>query len=171
MFGIQTEEGVWEWERLFKFKWWKTECFRQTENSQTCPPRSSLTGVYLINCSYNYQSSGHQRYSAAHDPHLRLCSLTQLLAVLQRGRRQTCDPAGVTPEVLLLRCRRNMPHLHRRISATWAEVEEEGTRNVNLQWEMSDENNSVWISRGARDSGRGRKNSSMLGSEGELIGW
>lgn len=106
---------------------------RQTENSQTCPPRSSLTGVYLINRSYNYQSSGHQPYSAAPDSHLRLPSLTQLLAVLRRRRRQTCDPAGVTPEVLLLRCRRNVPHLHRRISATWAEVEEEGTRDVNLQ--------------------------------------
>lgn len=121
--------------------------------SQTCPPRSSLTGVYLINCSYNYQSSGHQHYSAALGPHLRLCSLTQLLAVLQRRRRQTCDPAGVTPEVLLLRCCRNMPHLHRRISATWAEVEEEGKRDVNLQREMSDENKLKTVqceSRGGR---------------------
>lgn len=129
-----------EWERLFECKWWKGERFRQTENSQTCPLRSSLTGAYVINRSYNYQTSGHQHYSAAHAPHLRTWSLTQLLAVLKRRRRQTCDPAGVTPEVLVLRCCRNVPHLHRRVSATRGEVEEEGTRDVNLEWGMSDEN-------------------------------
>lgn len=73
--------------------------------------------VYLMNCAYNYQTWGQQHYSAAPGPHLRTPSLTQLLAVFNRRRRQARDPAGVTPEVLVLCCRGNVPHLHRRVAA------------------------------------------------------
>lgn len=118
----------------------ETECFRQT-NSQPCPLGSPLSGVYLINCSYNYQTWGHQHYSAAHGPHRRTCSLTQLLAVLKRRRRQARDPASVTPEVLVLCCRGNVPHLHWRITAKRRAVEGEGTRHGSYrERETSDEN-------------------------------
>lgn len=113
-------------------------------NSQPCPLGLSLTGVYLMNCSYHYQSSGHQHCSAAHGPHLSTSSLTQLLAVVNRRRRQARDPAGVTPEVLVLCCRGNVPHLHCRIAAKRREVEGERTWDANpesyREREMSDEN-------------------------------
>lgn len=50
-------------------------------------------------------------------PHRAACSLTQLLAVLRRRRRQARDPTGVTPEVLVLCCRGNVPHFHCRVAA------------------------------------------------------
>lgn len=46
-----------------------------------------------------------------------MCVLTQPLAELRRRRRQAGDPARVAAQVLVLRRRRNVPHLHRRVSA------------------------------------------------------
>lgn len=101
-------------------------CLLQTGSSSLkCLLRLSLTGVDLMNCSYNYQTAGHGHYSAV--AHVRMCVcmcvLTQPLAVLRRRSRQTGDPASVTPQVLLLRCCGNMPHLHCCISA-WEEGRE-----------------------------------------------
>ena len=41
----------------------KAACFRQTMNSLKCLVRLSLSGVDLMNCSYNYQTAGHRHYS------------------------------------------------------------------------------------------------------------
>lgn len=46
----------------------------------------------------------------------RIYVLTQPLAVLGGRRRQAGDSASVTPQVLLLCCRGNVPHLHCGIS-------------------------------------------------------
>lgn len=59
-------------ERPVEFKWWKAACFRQTVNSLKCLLRLSLTGVDLMNCSYNYQTAGHRHYSAVVSPHVRM---------------------------------------------------------------------------------------------------
>lgn len=48
---------------------------------------------------------------------VRVCALTQPLAELRGRRRQTGDAARVAAQVLVLRRRRNVPHLHRRVSA------------------------------------------------------
>lgn len=67
-----------------------------------------------MNCSCNYQAAGHRRRA-----------LTQPPAVLGGRRRQTGDSAGVTPQVLLLRRRGNVPHLHRRVAAEDGRSDEE----------------------------------------------
>lgn len=46
-----------------------------------------------------------------------VCVLTQPLAELRGRRRQAGDPARVAAQVLVLRRRGNVPHLHRRVSA------------------------------------------------------
>lgn len=96
-------------ERPLEFKWLKAACFRQTVNSLKCLLWLSLTGVDLMNCSYNYQTWGHRHYSVlvgAHArcgcayvcvcdcvcPHPASCS-TQGEGQIDRWPHQ-CDPPG-----------------------------------------------------------------------------
>lgn len=58
-------------ERPLEFKWLKAACFRQTVNSLKCLLWLSLTGVDLMNCSYNYQTWGHRHYSVLVGAHAR----------------------------------------------------------------------------------------------------
>lgn len=109
-------------ERPVDFKWWKAACFRQTVNSLKCLLRLSLTGVDLMNRSYNYQTAGHGHYCsrpACKDLCAWKCArvLTQPLAELGGRCSQTGDPTSVTPQVLVLGRRGNVPYLHRCVSA------------------------------------------------------
>lgn len=71
--------------------------------------------------------------------------LTQPLAVLRGRRRQTGDPTSVTPQVLVLRCRGNMPYLHCRIPAKWRKAEKE---------RMQEEKKEVIVDEGRRTKRR-----------------
>ncbi len=82
-----------------------------------------------------------------------VCVLTQPLAVLRGRSSKTGDPASVTPQVLLLGCRGNVPHLHGRISAS----EENNGRSENERIEEDGEG-------AVMGGGRRRKQAKLKGT-------